>query len=200
MPDYQITEFCRRMVKEHIQSGDSCIDATAGNGKDTEFLCEQVGENGKVYAFDIQKEALEKTGERLKKSGLSDRCEQILDGHENMKKYVREPVAALMFNFGYLPGGDHKIATKPKTSIRAVRAGLDLLKKGGIMSLCIYSGGDTGYEEKETLLNYLKELNSREFLVLMGCYYNRQNDPPLPVFVIRIKNAAENEKERNQEE
>lgn len=197
MPDYQITEFCRRMVKEHIQSGDCCIDATAGNGKDTEFLCGQVGENGKVYAFDIQKEALEKTAERLEMSGLSQRCERILDGHEKMKNYVREQVSAVMFNFGYLPGGDHKIATKPETSVRAVQEGLALLKKGGIMSLCIYSGGDTGYEEKEILLQYLKELDPQEFLVIMGWYYNRQNDPPLPVFVIRMKNAAENRRGRD---
>ena len=52
---------------------------------------------------------------------------------------------------------------------------------------CIYSGGDTGYEEKEALLSYLKELDSKKWLVLVNSYYNRKNDPPLPVFVIRLK-------------
>ena len=54
------------------------------------------------------------------------------------------------------------------------------------MSLCIYSGGDTGYEEKNTLLAYLKELDTKQWLVIVHSYYNRKNDPPLPVFVVRL--------------
>ena len=95
-------------------------------------------------------------------------------------------VTAVMFNFGYLPGGDHSVATKPETSLKAVEEGLKLLKTGGVMSLCIYSGGDTGYEEKNTLLAYLKELDTKQWLVIVHSYYNRKNDPPLPVFVVRL--------------
>ena len=53
------------------------------------------------------------------------------------------------------------------------------------MNLCIYSGGDTGYEERDVLLGFLKELDSRKWLVIVSSYYNRGNDPPLPVFVDR---------------
>ena len=95
-------------------------------------------------------------------------------------------MSAIVFNFGYLPGGDHAIATQPETSIRAVSQGLELLKPGGIMSLCIYSGGDTGYEERDALLPFLKRLDSRKWLVIVSSYYNRRNDPPLPVFVVRL--------------
>lgn len=49
MPGYQITEYCHRMIKEHIKEGDCCVDATAGNGNDTEFLCRLTGADGKVY-------------------------------------------------------------------------------------------------------------------------------------------------------
>ena len=68
----------------------------------------------------------------------------------------------------------------------ATSRGLKLLKTGGVMSLCIYSGGDTGYEEKNTLLAYLKELDTKQWLVIVHSYYNRKNDPPLPVFVVRL--------------
>lgn len=44
MPGYQITEYCHRMIKEHIKEGDCCVDATAGNGNDTEFLCRLTGQ------------------------------------------------------------------------------------------------------------------------------------------------------------
>ena len=104
-----------------------------------------------------------------------------------MQTYVKEEVKAITFNFGYLPGSDHKIATHPSTSLAAIESALNLLKKGGIINLCIYSGGDTGYEEKEAILNYLKTLDSKKWLVIVNSYFNRKNDPPLPVFIYRLK-------------
>ncbi len=184
---YQVTEFCHRFLEDYIMENDCCVDATAGNGWDTEFLCHMAGAGGKLYAFDIQKGALEHTRQRLGESGMLERAVLIEDGHEHMKEYIKEPVSAIVFNFGYLPGGSHQIATRPETSIAAVRQGLELLKPGGIMSLCIYSGRDTGYEEKDTLLQLLKELDPEKWLVIASSYYNRKNDPPLPVFVIRLK-------------
>ena len=60
---FQITEYCQQFVKDYIEEGDCCIDATAGNGGDTEFLCKMVGETGRVYAFDIQEIAIRHTKE-----------------------------------------------------------------------------------------------------------------------------------------
>ena len=58
-------------------------------------------------------------------------------------------------------------------------------KKGGMMSLCIYSGGDTGFAEKDKLMKFLKKLPSREYTVIVNEYYNRENNPPMPVFVFK---------------
>lgn len=185
--NFQITEYCHHILEEYIEEGDTCIDATAGNGGDTEFLCQKVGETGKVYAFDVQEAAITHTRDRLRKAGLDQRAELILDGHEKMQTYIKEEVQAITFNFGYLPGGDHKIATHASTSLAAIEAALNLLKKGGVINLCIYSGGDTGYEEKEAILTYLKELDSKKWLVIVNSYFNRKNDPPLPVFIYKLK-------------
>ena len=111
--NFQITEYCHHILEEYIEEGDICIDATAGNGGDTEFLCKKVGETGKVYAFDVQEMAIAHTRERLERANLSARAELILDGHEKMQTYVKEEAKAIIFNFGYLPGGDHEIATHP---------------------------------------------------------------------------------------
>ena len=97
----------------------------------------------------------------------------------------KESVDGIIFNFGYLPGGDHELATRADTSVKAVDTGLALLKRGGVMALCIYSGGDTGYEEKEKILEYLKALDEKRYLVIMNSFYNRKKDPPLPVFVVK---------------
>lgn len=183
--DFQITEWCHRFIREQIKAGDICVDATAGNGYDTELLCELAGSRGKVYAFDIQETALMHTSKRLEEKGY--KAELILAGHETMRQYVTEAgaVSCIVFNFGYLPGGDHRRATHADTSIQAIKEGLELLKSGGMMSLCIYSGGDSGFEERKAVLNYIAELDSKKFLVIVSQYYNRPNNPPIPALIIK---------------
>ena len=186
MNQSQITEWCHEIIRSQARKCGVYIDATMGKGNDTAFLCELAGEDGKVYAFDIQEKALDATRKRLEKDGLLDRAKLILDGHEHMEKYVQEDSAdVICFNFGYLPGGNHSIATCPETSVEAVKQGLKILKKGGMMSLCIYSGGDTGFEEKEALLRFLKALPAKEYTVIVNEYYNRENCPPMPVFIFK---------------
>ena len=174
-------------ILQHLGEGDVAVDFTMGNGHDTEFLSKTVGENGHVFAFDIQEKAIENTRNCLQKLGLSGQAEVIKDSHTNMGQYVEEEsVSCIVFNFGYLPGGDHALATHKDTSIAAIYAGLDLLKKGGMMSLCIYSGGDSGFEERDAILEELKNLDSKRYLVIMSSYYNRPNNPPIPVFIMKV--------------
>ena len=184
---YQITEWCHHFIKEHVHPGDFCIDATMGNGHDTTLLCQLVGEEGRVLAFDIQKLAYENTLKRLQDSGVPENYQLILDSHSHMKQYAdADSVNGIVFNFGYLPGGDHNLATKASDSITAIEQGLVLLKKGGFMSLCIYSGGDSGFEERDALLSYLKELDHKKYLVILSSYYNRPKNPPIPVLIWKL--------------
>lgn len=173
-------------VKQSVKPGDLCIDATMGRGYDTAFLCELTGTEGKVIAFDVQKEALESTKVLLDEKGF--KAELILESHTQMAHYAEEgSVSCIMFNFGYLPGADHTKATKPDTSVQAIEQGLTLLKKHGIMSLCVYHGGDTGFEEKESIMAYLKTLDSKKYIVIVSELYNRPNYPPLTVLIRREK-------------
>ena len=185
MKNYQITQWCARFIKEQVAPGDLCIDATMGKGGDTYYLCNKTGESGKVYAFDVQADALRQTREKLDKHKMN--AELILDGHEHMKEYVKEmAVSCIMFNLGYLPGGDHHLATKTNTTIQAVEAGLGMLKTGGIMSICIYSGGDSGFEERDGVLEYLSQLDDRKYFIARQDFPNKKNNPPMPVFIIKL--------------
>lgn len=182
----RITDWCHALIRSLAPREGNYIDATMGKGNDTLLLARLAGEQGQVLAFDIQKEALDMTKALLKENGVEDRAKLILDGHEQMDRYAKkESMDVICFNFGYLPGGDHNIATAAKTSVAAVQKGLEILKHGGFMSLCIYSGGDTGFEEKETLLAFLKELSPGEYTVILQEYYNRKNHPPLPVLIFK---------------
>lgn len=184
---YQITEWCRRMIKEHVTEGAFCIDATMGNGNDTEYLCCLAGAEGHVLAYDIQRQAVERTKARLEKTVPYCNYELICDSHVNLERYAEAgSVDCIVFNLGYLPGGDHSVATKPETTLNALEQSLLLLKKDGLLSICIYSGGDTGFEERDAVLAWLKQLDTRKYLVLVTEYYNRPNHPPIPAMVIRL--------------
>lgn len=78
------------LISKAVKPGDAVIDATAGNGGDTVFLAGLVGPSGKVWSFDIQKQANEKTFDKLKTSGLDSIVAQISDSHSNMDEYVHE--------------------------------------------------------------------------------------------------------------
>lgn len=185
--DYQATGWCRRMIREYAGEGSLCVDATMGNGNDTEYLCTLAGERGHVLAFDIQEAALEHTKERLARRPELKNYELILDSHVHMDRYVAKGSAdCIVFNLGYLPGGDHSVATSAQTTIPALQKSLPLLKKDGLLSICIYSGGDSGFEEKNSVLAWLGALNPKEYLVLVTEYYNRPNHPPIPAMVIRL--------------
>lgn len=187
MKSYQITEWVHSFLKDHVMPGDLCIDATMGNGNDTALLSKLAGKDGHVLAFDIQEAALDHTKEKLRREECPSNYELILASHERMGEYASEnTVSCITFNLGYLPGGDHSLATKAHSSIRAMEAGLGLLKKKGLMTVCIYSGGDSGFEEKDAVLSYIKELDPKKYLVIVSEYANRPNHPPIPVLIIKL--------------
>lgn len=172
-------------IKKYVKEGDICIDATAGRGHDTAFLAKIVGKGGSVTAFDIQQEALDSTAKLLQSQGL--KATLILDSHANMAKYAAEnSVDCIIFNLGYLPHGNHKINTCFESTKTAVEEGMKLLKKGGIMCVTIYYGGDSGYAEKESLLPWLSTVDDSEYQVLVTQFHNWKNDPPIPVIILKI--------------
>lgn len=175
-----------KVIAEQVKPGDFCIDATAGRGHDTAFLCELVGEQGRVIALDIQQEAVNSTRALLKEKGYDSIAQVYLDSHSNMDRYAQEgSVDCITFNFGYLPGGDHNIFTTPATSIPAIEKGLKLLKPNGLMSLCVYYGGDSGFEEKDALMDFFRTIDSKSYTVLITEFANRPNNPPIPVFILK---------------
>lgn len=187
MKNFQITQWCARFIKEQISPGDFCIDATMGNGNDTLLLSTLCGKDGRVIAFDIQEQAVRNTKERLSKADAPDNYTLLLESHTQMSSYAEEnSVSCITFNLGYLPGGDHTMATKSDSSIAALTQGLSLLKKGGLISLCIYSGGDSGFEERDAVLTWLATLDPHKYLVIRSDYYNRPNHPPIPVLIIKL--------------
>lgn len=183
---FSALDIIKRAISENVHEGDICIDATAGRGNDTLFMASLVGDSGHVTAFDIQSEAVESTKALLEGAELSHRADVRLQSHAQMDQLFEEgTVSCITFNFGWLPKGDHSISTKKESSLEAIEKGLKLLKKDGIMTLIIYYGRDTGFEEKDAILDYLPKIDSEKYTVLEMPFVNRPNCPPIPIIIFR---------------
>lgn len=176
----------RRVISESVHEGDICIDATAGRGNDALLLAQLVGDSGHVTAFDIQPEAVESTAALLKENGVSHRADVLLKSHSEMDElFDDDSVSCITFNFGWLPRGDHRVFTNKTTSIPAIEKGLRLLKSGGVMTLIIYYGKESGFEERDALLEYLPTIDNTRYTVIEMPFVNRDNCPPIPVVIIK---------------
>ncbi len=173
-------ELSHLYLKNYVKPGSLAVDATCGNGGDTVMLATLVGNNGKVFGFDIQKEAILNTKNKIEAEGFSSRVSLFLDGHENMEQYLEhQTVDAFVFNLGYLPKGDHSIHTKGETTVKALAIALKHLSPTGVIALSIYHGGDSGFEERDAVLAYLESLDSHQYNVILHSYINKPNYPPL---------------------
>jgi tRNA1(Val) A37 N6-methylase TrmN6 len=185
-----VIEISKRLCESKLSIGDTAVDCTMGNGNDTAFLCSLVGEKGKIYAFDIQEEAVINTTKRLQELDFLERAEIILDGHHNIDKYIKGNVRLVIFNLGYLPKGNHKITTKKETTIEAVKKCLDILESNGIILLIIYAGHENGKTEKLALEEFTSKLNQKEYNVAKICFTNQINYPPELICIEKVLKAG----------
>lgn len=183
----RVLDYAKTLLRKSIDFGDVAIDATAGNGHDTLYLTELVGDTGHVFAFDVQQQALDATRERLKAHDVFERTTLILDGHENFAKHVDEPIGGAIFNLGYLPGADHSLTTHAETTITAIDAMLEQMKIGGIVVLVVYHGHEGGKEERDNVLKYVENLPQKQVHVLRYDFLNQKNDPPFVVALEKMK-------------
>lgn len=163
-----VLSFAHDLARQRIQPGEPVIDATAGNGNDTLFLARCTGRKGTVYAFDIQERALERTAQRFHEAEIqSSHLRLIHESHAHLERKTDSQdhgkIAAIMFNFGYLPGGDEGIITQPNSSIAALTASLQLLRPNGIITAVLYPGHAGGDLEAQVVHNWTKSLSPRAY-------------------------------------
>ena len=182
----RVLPFARQLLKSTVLPGEIVVDATAGNGNDTEYLAQHVGENGRVYAFDIQQAALDATELRL--GELNKQVTLVLDSHDQVDKYITSEVGGAVFNLGYLPHSeDLSIVTRPHSTIKAIGLLLGLLKKGGIIAISVYDGHPEGKDERDALLAYLSTLHQSEVHVIRYELLNQRNNPPFLIALEKMK-------------
>ncbi|MGC9450931.1 MAG: tRNA (mnm(5)s(2)U34)-methyltransferase [Oceanipulchritudo sp.] len=157
-----LTELAHEGWLPFLQAGCTVVDATAGNGLDTEFLARAVSPGGKVYAIDIQQSALDATAARLGAKGLQECVRLIRGDHSRLGRLLPSATAGrirlVCFNLGYRPGGDHAITTRRESTLPALRESLDLLEAGGVLSVMVYRGHPGGMDEAGAVEDFMSAL------------------------------------------
>jgi predicted methyltransferase len=178
---HSVLQVQQALLPLFIHTGDIVVDATAGNGHDTLFLWQLTGEQGSIFAFDIQQQALDATQARLNKAQA--RAILIHDSHEFMENHLlhlKQQIQAFIFNLGYLPGHkDTGAITTPAGTVAALHAAATLLKPGGIICITAYRGHPGGQEEYLAVYSWFSALSQSEWNVLHSNFINQQNLPPV---------------------
>ncbi|MGK0185100.1 MAG: putative methyltransferase [Verrucomicrobiales bacterium] len=182
------TELAHSWVAAHLPAGGIAIDATAGNGHDTLFLAHTCGASGKVFAFDIQQEAIDATRARLSDADVHHvELHQLC--HSQITSTIPQALAgqvdAIMFNLGYLPGGDKECLTQTATTLRAIEHSLPLLTPGGIMTIAIYPGHPGGDKETAAVQEYAANLSAPDWHAAHFRPLNQPKRPPELIGIVR---------------
>ena len=188
MPRTSLVEIAHQIIRPFLHEGAIVIDATLGNGHDTLFLAQNIGETGQVYGFDIQPTALQMSRQRLLQAGMQDRAILQLVSHADMLEHIplseQGRVRVIMFNLGYLPGSDKSIKTQADSTLRALTASCEILAEHGVLTVLAYPGHDGGELETQCLLNWMQALNPQHFgISIVGGQGEKSRSPRL--FVIR---------------
>lgn len=166
-------ELARRLWREHLQPGDLTIDATLGNGHDALFLHEL---GCVVVGLDIQETAL-----KAAKIRIGERPIRLVHlSHEKISSLVLpKPPQLIVYNLGYLPGGDKGITTLLESTLKSVEEGLKILSPKGALSITCYPGHDEGLREEEALTQWASQLESKRWDVCHHRWLNRPRAPSL---------------------
>lgn len=151
-------------MRSLLRPGDAVIDATAGNGQDALFLAECIQPGGKLWAMDIQAAAIQATQERLAKAGKLEGSTLIQANHADLLSLIPRAfygkIKVIVFNLGYLPGGNKACITLPHSTLSGLSASLSLLATGGLVSIMVYPGHKGGAAEAQAILDWLTTIDS----------------------------------------
>lgn len=172
--------------KKLLKGGDWVIDATCGNGQDTLFLAKIVLDHPKkgwIFAMDKQQQALENTQTLLANSLAESDLANISFHHQCHSSFPStlktESITLIVYNLGYLPGGDKSITTLSSTTLQSLEKALPLILPGGAISITCYPGHETGKPEEEMIATFSASLNPQMWSCCHHRWVNRKSAPSL---------------------
>jgi Putative rRNA methylase len=194
-PPISLVKLAHSLITNKVKSGDIAIDATVGNGHDTQFLLELVSAKGKVFGFDIQQAAIESalaidftcSNSSPEEATALTPLTLIQASHAKMGDYIPSSyhgkISAVMFNLGYLPGGDKRIITQADSTLVALSCACQLLSASGIITVLAYPNHEGGEVETEQVKNWCLNLDPGQYQAKQ--FENHPENPSAPkLFVV----------------
>lgn len=184
----QLTALNHALWKTYLKKGMTAVDATLGQGHDALMFAQMVGEEGHVCGFDVQEAAIVASEALLKPY---KQVVLIHGSHEDIDCYfLEETVDAVVYNLGFLPGGDKAVTTQVDSTLVSIKKALICLKIGGVMSVSLYPGHEAGYYEAQGVEAYLTALDSKGFHVMRQSYINQAARAPYTLWVEKKRSNA----------
>jgi 23S rRNA U2552 (ribose-2'-O)-methylase RlmE/FtsJ len=210
----KVTKIAHQLLRRCVREDDVVVDLTCGRGTDTLLFLELVKEDGLIVSMDVQQSALDITRKRIREefcAKISDEAERkkiegrvhfvrdchskvfecVVDGIAKKKGEVKAEtneieIGACTMNLGYLTGKDtdKSIVTRSETTLVALNRACELLRVGGLITICCYRGHEGGQEETDAVLDFVSRLPSeitvtkidvvnRSGPILLSCYRQR---------------------------
>lgn len=173
------------LVRATVSPGDTCVDATAGNGFDSLLLSRLLfspsplstvstttrsSSSSKLYCIDVQPGAIQNATKlligELGEDVVNTSVKFILGSHAPLPSDLQSDprVTAIIYNLGYLPGSaDKSVATSADTTLQSLTDGISVLARGGLISCCAYRFHEGGQEEERRVREFLRTLDLREW-------------------------------------
>lgn len=176
-------KLAKSLWNSHLEPGDIAIDATCGNGHDTLELCELLlsDPTSAVFAFDIQPQAILSTEKLLKQKLSSDHLQRVLLHRRTHLEintiYFPYSPRLIVYNLGYLPGGDKSVTTKTEITLQSIKMSLELLADDGAISITCYPGHLEGAQEEKELLAFIETLPPQKWHVDHHLWTDHPNAP-----------------------
>lgn len=165
---------------------DTIIDMTLGNGKDAFNLLSKY-QSSFLYGFDIQQTAVDTSKNYLLEKFPESRFSLICDNHINIKNYLDKKADLVIYNLGYLPGGDKSIKTGSSSTIKSLKIILnEFLNLNGLVFITAYTGHPGGEEEYDELIKYINQLDQKKYNAINFNYINQKNHPPKLIAIERL--------------
>jgi hypothetical protein len=85
------------------------------------------------------------------------------------------PPRLIVFNLGYLPGGNKAVTTQTESTLDTLQKCLSILAPDGAISITCYPGHEEGLREMEAILQFVQTLTDWHV-----CHYQWVNRPRSP--------------------
>ncbi|MCH9613530.1 MAG: hypothetical protein SP1CHLAM54_05330 [Chlamydiia bacterium] len=161
----QHISFSHELWKKHLNPNDLAIDATCGNGKDA-FILAKLPIS--LICLDIQQAAIETSKKYL------NRSPNVTFYHQSHETFppLPKPPRLIIYNLGYLPGGDKELTTKTFSTIQSLKNALSILASDGLISIMCYPGHPEGAHEAQAVKAFISP-----FPHTVHTFYTRSTSP-----------------------